>query len=482
MTVFDSSVPGSAISSAPDTAAVCDADAVPASVFRAYDIRGIADEELTDATVLQISRAIGSEALAAGIDTLLVGYDGRLSSPALSQALIAGLRSTGCHVIDLGRVPTPVLYFASHKSSCTSGVMLTASHNPANYNGLKIVFRQSSLAADQIQHIRSRVEQQQFAEGQGSYTKLDMKSAYIAEVCARLSVSRSLKVVVDCANAVAGEVAPALFTALGCEVIPLFCEVDGTFPNHHPDPTVASNLTMLSEAVRTNAADIGIAFDGDADRVGVVTNEGEIMNADGILKLLACHIAPAYPGASIVFDVKCSSGLAQLITELGCVPIMHRSGHSFMKQKMLETNAPLGGEFAAHIFIKDRWFGFDDGMYAAARIVEILSQQSQSCAELFRQFPALPCTPEIAIPVAEEHKFGLIDRIMQHANFPDANVITIDGLRVEFNDGWGLIRASNTSPALLLRFEAESEHALTAIQAKFKGLIHKADKSIELLF
>lgn len=456
--------------------------AIPTSIFRAYDIRGIVDEQLDASGVFLISRAIASEALAQGIDTLLVGRDGRLSSPQLSQALIAGLLSTGCNVVNLGRVPTPVLYFAAHTSLHTSGVMLTASHNPANYNGLKIVFKRSSLAAHQIQAIRNRVEQQLLTDGAGRYSELNVKSAYIDYIRARIQPARRLKLVIDCANAVAGEFAPDLFTALGCEVVPLYCEVDGRFPNHHPDPTVPANLQSLSETVLETNADMGIAFDGDADRVGIVTNRGEIVDADRILMLLATQIAPSYPDAAIVFDVKCSRKLPALIRELGCMPVMHRSGHSFMKQKMLETAAPLGGEFAAHIFIKDRWFGFDDGMYAAARVVEILGGQQASASDLFSHFPVIPCTPEIKVTVSDENKFALMDRILSCAHFPEGKLNTIDGLRVEFDYGWGLVRASNTSPALLLRFEAESEHALTSIQAKFKALLHQADKSLELHF
>lgn len=456
--------------------------AVPASVFRAYDIRGIVDEQLSEEGVRLISRAIGSEARAQGIDCLLVGCDGRLSSPRLSQALIAGLRSTGCKVINLGRVPTPLLYFATHITDCNSGVMLTASHNPANYNGLKIVFERSALAANQIQAVRKRVERQQFSEGNGDYVELDIRQAYIANVSSRIQLTRPLSVVVDCANAVAGEVAPALFRALGCNVEPLFCDIDGSFPNHHPDPTVPANLHSLATRVHTLGADLGIAFDGDADRLGIVTNAGTTVAADRILMLLAEHIAPQYPGAAIVFDVKCTRDLPQLITALGCQPVMHRSGHSFMKQKMLETGAPLGGEFAAHIFLKDRWYGFDDGMYAAARVVELLSHEQESAEAVFARFPSQPCTPEIAIPVPDADKFALMARILALAAFPDASLITIDGLRAEFADGWGLVRASNTSPALLCRFEAVSERALTAIVAKFKGLIQQADKSIELPF
>ena len=455
---------------------------IPASIFRAYDIRGIVEEQLTEDSVRQISRGIGSEALAYGIDTLLVGFDGRLSSPSLSRALTAGLLSTGCKVVNLGMVPTPLLYYASHTSGIESGVMLTASHNPANYNGLKVVFKQACLAPKQIQKIRRRVEQGQLTDGAGSYSELSIQPRYIEEICSSVSLGRKLKLVVDCGNAVPGLVAPELFRALFCEVEPLFCDIDGNFPNHHPDPTEADNLASLSARVVASQADLGIAFDGDGDRLGIVTNLGEAVDADKILMLLVKHIAPKYPAAPIIYDVKCSSNLARVITAMGAIPVMHRSGHSFMKQKMQETGAPLGGEFSAHIFIKDRWFGFDDGLYAAARVLEILSHLQHSAHEEFASFPSSLNTPEIKLPVPEAAKFELMQRIIDKAKFPGAKVVLLDGLRVEYSDGWGLVRASNTSAALLLRFEADTLPRLRAIQASFKALIHSADKGLELNF
>jgi phosphomannomutase/phosphoglucomutase len=455
---------------------------IPASIFRAYDIRGIVEEQLTEDSVKQISRGIGSESLAHGIDTLLVGFDGRLSSPSLSRALTAGLLSTGCKVVNLGMVPTPLLYYACHTSGIESGVMLTASHNPANYNGLKVVFKQTCLAANQIQKIRLRVEQDQLRDGAGSYSELNIQSQYIEAIRSSVSLGRKLKLVVDCGNAVPGLVAPELFRALDCEVEPLFCDIDGNFPNHHPDPTVADNLASLSQRVVASQADLGIAFDGDGDRLGIVTNLGEAVDADKILMLLVKHIAPKYPAAPIIYDVKCSSNLARVITAMGATPVMHRSGHSFMKQKMQETGAPLGGEFAAHIFIKDRWFGFDDGLYAAARVLEILSHLPHAAHEEFASFPSSVNTPEIKLPVPEAARFELMQRIIDKADFPGAKLVLLDGLRVEYSDGWGLVRASNTSAALLLRFEADTLPRLQAIQTSFKALIHSADKSLELNF
>lgn len=455
---------------------------IPASIFRAYDIRGIVDEQLTEDSVQQISRAIGTEALSHGIDTLLVGFDGRLSSPSLSKALTRGLLHSGCNVVNIGMVPTPLLYFATHTSGIESGVMLTASHSPANYNGLKVVFKQTCLAANQLQNIRIRMEENQLSQGNGAYSELSITTHYTEEVCSKIVLQRKLKLVIDCANAVPGLIAPDLFRALGCEVESLYCDIDGHFPNHHPDPTVADNLTMLSQRVVASGADLGIAFDGDGDRLGIVTNLGDFVDADKILMLLVKQIAPQYPAAPIIYDVKCSKNLARLIAAEGATPVMHRSGHSFMKQKMQETQAPLGGEFAAHIFIKDRWFGFDDGLYAAARVVEILSQLDHSASEEFASFASSFSTPVIVLPVADETKFELMQRIISCADFPAAELVLIDGLRVEFDDGWGLIRASNTSAALLLRFEADTLPRLQSIQASFKALIHSADKTLEPIF
>lgn len=455
---------------------------IPASIFRAYDIRGIAEQQLSEASVRLIGQAIGSEALEQGIDSLLLGYDGRLSSPALSVALIEGLRASGCNVTSLGLVPTPLLYFATHTTGIHSGVMLTASHNPSNYNGLKIVFNQTSLAENQIQNIRTRIETNQLRTGKGSLNTLEIDSAYIEYISQRISLPRPLRVVVDCGNAVPGKIAPALFAALGCEVHPLFCEIDGSFPNHHPDPTVPANLKALSKAVLVKEADLGIALDGDGDRVGMICNRGEFVDADRLLMLLVESIVPSHPGRAVVFDVKCSSKLGTLISARGATPVMHRSGHSFMKHKMQELDAILGGEFAAHIFIRDNWFGFDDGMYVAARLLQILSETSESSAAVFGRFKTGFSTSEIKVPVSEEQKFALMQHLLELADFPAASLITLDGLRVEYDDGWGLVRASNTCPALLLRFEADTEARLDEIQQQFKALMHRADKNLEIDF
>ena len=457
-------------------------NAIPSSIFRAYDIRGLVDEQLTKDSVELISRAIGSEALANGIASLLVGFDGRLSSPILSKSLITGLQSAGCNVVNLGLIPTPLLYFATHVSSHSSGVMLTASHNPSNYNGLKIVFNQNCLADNQIQRIKHRIDSNQLSSGEGTYQDLNIIDAYLEDVSERINLKRPLRLIIDCGNAVPATVAPNLFKRLGCEVTPLYCDIDGSFPNHHPDPTIPENLAALAKQVVNTGADLGIALDGDGDRLGIVTNKGEFIDADKMLMLLVENILPNYVKAPVVFDVKCSSELAVKISSIGGKPVMHRSGHSFMKQKMRETGAPIGGEYAAHIFFKDRWFGFDDGIYTAARIVEILSSQDKSSSEVFGAFNSTLSTPEIKLEVDEESKFGLIDRLLELAEFPEGKLITLDGLRVEFEDGWGLVRASNTSPALLLRFEASNEERLNEIKKAFKALISRVDNRISLDF
>lgn len=455
---------------------------IPASIFRAYDIRGIAEKQLTEHSVRLIGQAVGSEALERDTDTLLVGYDGRISSPRLSAALIEGILSSGCNVVNIGLVPSPLLYFATHTSGIDSGVMLTASHNPSNYNGLKIVFDRTSLADNQIQMIRSRIETGQLRTGSGGLETLEIDSKYIEDVCRRVKLQRPLRVVIDCGNAVPGKIAPSLLEALGCEVHPLFCEIDGNFPNHHPDPTIPENLAALSAAVLEKNADLGIALDGDGDRVGLVTNRGNFVSADRIIMMLVQAIVPHNPGRAVVFDVKCSSKLGALIEACDGLPVMHRSGHSFMKQKMQELDAVLGGEFAAHIFIKDGWFGFDDGLYVATRLLQIFSESTLTSEELLGQFVTGICTPEIKIDVPEEQKFGLMEQILERARFPSAELITLDGLRVEYPDGWGLVRASNTSPALLLRFEADTSERLQAIQQDFRALLLSADKNLEIGF
>jgi len=455
---------------------------IAAEIFRAYDIRGIYNDQLDEQSIQLIGQAIGSEALEAGIETLVVGRDGRLSSPSLCEHLVAGVRSSGCNIVDLGIVPTPLVYFATHRTEWDSGIMLTASHNPAAYNGIKIVFKRSCLAANQIQNIRLRIEQDRLRGGTGQYRQLEINSDYIDYVCGHLQLQRQLKLVIDCGNAVTGVIAPDLFKSLGCEVETLYGELDGNFPNHQPDPTVAENLRDLQQRVLASGADLGLAFDGDGDRLGVVDRDGSAIDTDLLLATLVDNIAPRHPGEPIIFDVKCSSRLAALIRSCGAVPVMHKSGHSFMKQKMQETNAPLGGEYSAHIFIRDRWFGYDDGMYTGARLLEILSAKEPGCNELFTGLGERVATPELAIPVPESEKFELVERIRAIADFPGAVITDIDGIRADYQDGWGLVRASNTSPSLLLRFEADSAAILARIQAEFRHILNQVEKTLPIPF
>lgn len=456
--------------------------AVPPSIFRAYDIRGIAGDTLTINNIEIIGKAMGSLAQEEGEHAVLFGSDGRISSPALRAALLNGILSTGLNVIDLGTVPTPLLYFAAHTSKWGSGVMLTASHNPPDYNGIKIIRQRSCLTPEQLQDIRERAETGKFVKGKGSLTPMDFKALYIDRLRQDIHLQRRLRVVVDCANAVPGLIAPELFEALGCDVIPLYCEMDGRFPNHHPDPTVAANMQDIICAVQAHGADLGIALDGDGDRVVLVTNAGSVIDTDRLLMLLIKDIVPRYENPNVVFDVKCSTLLSPLIRQCGGQPVMSRSGHSFMKQKMQETGAVVGAEFSAHVFIKDRWYGYDDGMYVAARFLEQLSSQHQTAEELLRALPQSVVTPELRINVSDENKFLLMDRIKKLASFPHGTVNVMDGIRVDFADGWGLIRASNTTPALLLRFEATSRKSLHSIQGMFRELLLQVDSMLDFDF
>lgn len=456
--------------------------ALPTNIFRAYDIRGVVGADLDSSNIELIGKSLATLALEAGETSLLFGADGRLTSPALKTALLRGVLSTGCHVVDLGIIPTPLLYFATHTSEWTSGIMLTASHNPPEYNGIKIVHRRSCLTPEQIQQIRERAESREFRSGEGSLTHRDLKAAYIGRLTKDVTLQRKLKVVVDCANAVPGLIAPELFKALGCDVIPLYCDLDGHFPNHHPDPTIHDNMQDLIAQVTAHNADLGIALDGDGDRVVVVTNAGNVIDTDRLLMLLIRDIVPRYKSPNVVFDVKCSTLLTQLIRECGGNPVMSRSGHSFMKQTMHETQAVVGAEFSAHVFIKDRWYGYDDGLYVGARFLELLSRQPETAETLLQSLPKSIVTPELRIEVDDERKFVLMDRIKKLAAFPQGTVNILDGIRVDFADGWGLIRASNTTPALLLRFEATSHPSLVSIQQMFRELLMQVDDMLDLNF
>ncbi|MDC0662266.1 phosphomannomutase/phosphoglucomutase [Marinobacter sp. SS21] len=455
---------------------------VSADIFRAYDIRGIVGENLTSAVVEIIGRAIGSEAQQRALDTLCVGYDGRHSSPELASALARGILSTGCNVIEIGAVPTPVLYFATHQLDTGSGVMVTGSHNPANYNGLKMMLGGETLSGEAIQKLLQRIQSGDFASGQGALSQEDVRRAYLDRIVGDIAVAAPLKVVLDAGNGIAGELGPILVEELGCEVVPLYCDVDGSFPNHHPDPGKPANLTDLINRVQAEGADLGLAFDGDGDRLGVVTNSGKIIWPDRLLMLFARDVVSRNPGADVLYDVKCSRRLAGVINEAGGRPIMWKTGHSLMKAKMKETGALLAGEMSGHVFFKERWYGFDDGLYSAARLLEILGIEDRQSDEVFADFPEDLSTPELNVEVTESRKFQLMERLSAEGEFGEGSMSTIDGIRVDYPDGWGLCRASNTTPVLVLRFEAENEGALERIKSVFRDQLHKIAPDLALDF
>jgi phosphomannomutase/phosphoglucomutase len=444
---------------------------VDPSIFRAYDIRGIVGKTLTEESVYAIGRTLGSLALEKGDRCMAVGRDGRLSGPTLAEALCRGILATGCDVVDIGMVPTPLLYYATYVLDTHSGVMLTGSHNPPDYNGLKMMINGQTLAEKDIEAIYQRIIANHFLSGEGQLSSLDMIERYCTHVARNIQLARPLKVVVDCGNGIAGRVAPALFHRLGCEVIELFCEVDGHFPNHHPDPSQTKNLQDLIHKVKETGADVGLAFDGDGDRLGVVTDQGEIIWPDRQLMLYAIDVLSRQAGAKIIYDVKCTQHLEKLIRDHGGEPIMWKTGHSLIKAKLAETQAALAGEMSGHIFFKDQWYGFDDAIYAGARLLKILAATTKSSGELFHSIPNSINTPELKINIDEDEKFSLMDELTRQANFDGAEHVTLDGLRVNFPDGWGLVRLSNTTPCLVLRFEAESEKVLEKIQTLFRDLL-----------
>ncbi len=452
------------------------------TIFRAYDIRGIVGQTVTPAVATQIGLAFGSEAQIKGVTRVCVGYDGRLSSPQLAEALMEGLVSSGCHVLNLGAVPTPVLYFATHLKETGTGVMVTGSHNPANYNGFKMMIAGETLANEAIQKLYQRIDHQNFSKGRGSIEDIDVRDNYFSTITGDLAVASPLKVVVDAGNGIAGAWAPRLIEDLGCEVIPLYCDVDGNFPNHHPDPGQPENLQALIETVRREEAELGIAFDGDGDRIGVVTNKGKIIWPDRLLMLFAKDVVARNPGSDVIYDVKCTRRLNALISSYGGRPVMWKTGHSLMKAKMQETGALLGGEMSGHIFFKERWFGFDDAIYSAARLLEILGVDERSSDEVFASFPEDISTPEIDLPVAEEAKFALVEKLIAKGDFAEGVPSMIDGIRVDFAEGWGLCRASNTTPALVLRFEATSEEALERIKQLFRDQLLAVEPGLTLNF
>ncbi|MGK0440617.1 MAG: phosphomannomutase/phosphoglucomutase [Pseudohongiellaceae bacterium] len=455
---------------------------IPETIFRAYDIRGLADQELTDSHCFAIGMAVGSEARGQGQESMLLAMDGRHSSPRIRDALAQGIQASGCDVIDIGMVPSPLMYFATHQLETQSGVMITGSHNPAEYNGIKIVINGSTLSSAAITDLRQRIVSQRVQNGKGAYRTESIEAEYIDYILNDVAIAQPLKIVIDAGNGVTGEIAPKLFEELGCEIVPLYCEIDGDFPNHHPDPAVAANMQDLIAKVKEEGADLGIAFDGDGDRLGVVTAEGNLVPADRLLMLLAQDVVSRNPGADILFDVKCTRSLNSLISNYGGRPIMWKTGHSFMKEKMAETGALLGGEFSGHIFFKERWFGFDDGMYAAARLIEILSTTDPDLDAQLSTFPETVSTPEFRVASDEVKKFAIVEQLSQQGQFENGKITTLDGVRVDFNDGWGLVRASNTTPMLTLRFEAKDDETLAQIQELFKTQLSSIDNSLEFNF
>ncbi len=446
---------------------------VNASIYKAYDIRGIVPTTVTDEIAEGIGRAFGTIALSQGETKVAVGRDGRLSGPSLSTALVRGLEEVGLEVIDVGRVTTPMLYFAA-TTLCTSGIQVTGSHNPKDYNGFKMVMGGRAIYGDEIQAIRSMMEKENWViKNGGSVRHVDVTAAYQSRIVSDIKLQRPLKVVVDCGNGIAGATAPAIFRAIGCEVIELFSEVDGNFPNHHPDPSKPENLRDLMAALKSSDAELGLAFDGDGDRLGIVTKQGNNIYPDRQMILFARDVLSRVPGGKIVFDVKCSQRLAPAIAAAGGVPVMFRTGHSLIKAKMKELDSPLGGEMSGHIFFKERWFGFDDGTYAGCRLLEIVSKSPDANAVL-DALPTSFSTPEMNVRCAEGEAPGLVAEAVALASFAAPAVInTIDGLRVDWPDGFGLLRSSNTTPVLVLRFEGHTPEALHRIEGAMLGLLRK---------
>ncbi len=454
------------------------------SIFRTYDIRGILGETLSDDVARQIGRAIGSEAQHRGLREIVVGRDGRLSGPDLSAALIDGLRAAGCDVIDIGLAPTPLTYFGAFHLQTGSCVSVTGSHNPPDYNGFKIVLGGETLAEDAIQDLYARIAEDRYSSGSGGLQVMDLGGDYVARITDDIQVEKKLKVVVDCGNGVAGAIAPAILAGIGCEVHELYCEVDGTFPNHHPDPSDLENLQDLIMSVKQTGADIGLAFDGDGDRLGVVTRTGEVIFPDRLLMLFAIDVLSRNPGATIIYDVKCTGHLQPLILQHGGSPIMWRTGHSLIKAKMRETGAQLAGEMSGHFFFAERWYGFDDGIYAAARLLEILASdlEERTPEQIFASLPKGVSTPELKIEMPEGEHYRFIEAFTAKASFEDARLTTIDGIRADWPDGWGLVRASNTTPVLVLRFDADNEIALKRIQAEFRKQLLAVAPNLALPF
>ncbi|MDT3679610.1 MAG: phosphomannomutase/phosphoglucomutase [Burkholderiaceae bacterium] len=456
------------------------------SIFKAYDIRGIVDDTLTVDAVRAIGLALGAKARAAGMRETVIGRDGRLSGPALSTALAEGFRDAGIDVIDIGMVPTPVVYYATFELGTGTGVAVTGSHNPPDYNGLKMVIASDAIYGEAIQGLRATIASGALAavpaQQRGSVRSENVLARYVGRIVGDVKLARPMKIAIDCGNGVAGAVAAQLFRALGCEVIELFCEVDGTFPNHHPDPAHPENLQDLIRCLRETDAEIGLAFDGDGDRLGVVTKDGNIIYPDRQLMLFAQDVLSRNPGAEIVYDVKCSRNVASFVRAHGGRPTMWRTGHSLIKAKLKETGAPLAGEMSGHVFFKERWYGFDDGLYTGARLLEILSRTPHP-SKVLNALPDSPATPELHLKTAEGENFALVEKLQREARFDGATeVITIDGVRVEYPDGFGLARPSNTTPVVVIRFEADTPAALERIQQDFRRAIRGVAPEASLPF
>ena len=454
---------------------------VSPSIFRAYDIRGVVKTDLRPDVVELIGKAVGT--LYPDCTQVVVGRDGRLTSKQLADNLIAGLRATGTNVIDIGEVPTPVLYYATHALETGSGLMVTGSHNPPEYNGIKMVMAEKTLFGDMIQEILSCIQSADFKVGSGEVKSVEILNDYIDTITQEVRLKRPMSIAIDCGNGVAGPAAKKLFTQMGCQVKELFCDIDGNFPNHHPNPSEPENLADLINSVTNNALDLGLAFDGDGDRVGIVDEHGEVLWADRQMMLYAQDVLSRNPGAEIIFDVKSSRNLANFINQAGGKATMWKTGHSFIKNKMKETGALLAGEMSGHIFFKERWFGFDDGLYSAARMLEILAADDRPVSEIFNDLPNDVSTPEITVHLdndGAQHEF--IEKFIKQSNFTGASLSTIDGVRADFDYGWGLVRASNTTPSLVIRFEAESDEKLNQLKNDFKAQIHAVDASINLPF
>ncbi|MEP7207048.1 MAG: phosphomannomutase/phosphoglucomutase [Casimicrobiaceae bacterium] len=456
--------------------------ALPPEIFKAYDIRGIVGRTLTAPVVRMIGQGLGTLALQAGRDTIVIGRDGRLSGPELAVALADGIRAAGANVVDIGMVATPMTYFAAHHLGTQCSVMVTGSHNPPDYNGLKMVIDGETLSGESIQALRHRIESDDVRRGSGSYRTEDIAAAYIDRIVTDIKLQRPMHIAVDCGSGVPGAYAPELYRRLGCEVTELYCEVDGHFPHHHPDPSQPENLVDLIKLVRAGNEELGLAFDGDGDRLGVVTKDGTLIYSDRQLMLFAADMLARKPGATVMYDVKSSRNLKPWIEQHGGKPFLWKTGHSLIKAKMKEIGADLAGEMSGHTFFKERWYGFDDGLYAGARLLEILSAFDDPSAVL-HNLPDALATPEISIQCAEGEHHALVAQLGVSAAFPGAtDVIRIDGLRVEYPDGFGLARGSNTTPVVVLRFEAENPEALERIKAEFRRVLRDAKPGIEIPF